>query len=182
MVSHDARLQHLITLAEGALACYDLQGASLTLLSETANAVFHVAVPSGRPQRISETASTRDAAEYALRLCPPGWHSTQTIAEELQWLLALRRDTDLVVPEPVPACDGTLVQEIRAPDTPVPWQGVLFHWVAGERRTETLTPSDLERVGMYMARLHQHAAAFVTAQHPPPVRMCWRGSMASSPQ
>ena len=170
MVSHDARLQYLTTLAERALVRYDLHGASLTLLSETANAVFHVALPSGRHQRLSETASPRDGAEYALRLRPPEEHSTQTMAEELQWLLALRRDTDLVVPEPVPACDGTLVQEIRAPDTPVPWQGVLFHWVAGERRTETLTPSDLERVGMYMARLHQHAAAFVTAQHPPPVR------------
>jgi Ser/Thr protein kinase RdoA (MazF antagonist) len=170
MVSHDARLQHLITLAEGALACYDLQGTSLTLLSETANAVFHVAMPSGRPQRMSETASTRDGAEYALRLCPPHGHGPQTIAEELQWLLALRRDTDLVVPEPVPACDGTLVREIRDPDTPVPWQGVLFHWVPGERRTETLTPPDLERVGMCMARLHQHAAAFVTAQHPPLTR------------
>ena len=170
MVSHDSRLQHLITLAEGVLACYDLHGASLTLLLETENAVFHVALPSDRPQRISETAETRDGTEYALRLRPPGWHSTQTIAEELQWLLALRRDTDLVVPEPVPAYDGTLVQEIRDPYTPLPWQGVLFHWVSGERRTETLTPSDLERVGTCMARLHQHAAAFVTAQHPPPAR------------
>jgi Ser/Thr protein kinase RdoA (MazF antagonist) len=126
------------------------------LVSETANAIFHVAVPNG--------------AEYALRLRPPGWHRTQAMAEELQWLLALRRDTDLVVPEPVPACDGTLIQAIRAPDTSVPWQGVLFHWVAGERRTETLTPPDLERVGTCMARLHQHAAAFVTAQQPPPTR------------
>src|SRR5215468_5902622 len=122
MVSHDPRIQHLLTLAEGALACYDLHGASLTLLSETANVVFHVAVPSGRPQRLSKTGRTSDGAEYALRLRPPGWHSTQTIAEELQWLLALRRDTDLIVPEPIPACDGTLVQEISDPDTPVPWQ------------------------------------------------------------
>jgi hypothetical protein len=32
------------------------------------------------------------------------------MAEELHWLLALRRDTDLIVPEPVPACDGTFIQ------------------------------------------------------------------------
>ena len=127
------------------------------------NAVFHVTVPSGRPQRLVETGMTRDGAAYALRLRPPGWHRTQPMAEELQWLLALRRDTDLVVPEPVPACDGTLIQDISAPDTSEPWQGVLFHWVAGERRTESLTPPDLERVGTCMARLHTHAAAFVTA-------------------
>src|SRR5262245_20823800 len=102
MVSYDARLQHLTTLAEDALVRYGLQGASLTLLSETANAVFRVALSSGRHQRLSETASPRDGAGYALRLRPPEEHSTQTIAEELQWLLALRRDTDLVVPEPVP--------------------------------------------------------------------------------
>src|SRR5262249_51133050 len=149
---------------ERVLACYDLQGASLTLVSETANAVFHVALPNGGPPRLVEAGRTSDGAEYALRLRPPGWHSTQSMAEELQWLLALRRDTDLVVPEPVPACDGTLIQEISAPDTPGPWQGVLFRWVPGERRTETLTPLDLERVGTCMARLHQHAAAFVTVQ------------------
>jgi Ser/Thr protein kinase RdoA (MazF antagonist) len=170
MVRPVSRLHHLLTLAERVLACYDLQGASLTLVSDTANAVFHVAVPSGRPQRLLETGRTSDGAEYALRLRPPGWHRTQPIAEELQWLLALRRDTDLVVPEPVPACDGTLIQAISDPDTPGPWHGVLFRWVPGERRTETLTPPDLERVGTCMARLHQHAAAFVTAQHPPLTR------------
>ena len=162
MVRHVSHLQHLLTLAERVLACYDL--------SDTANAVFHVAVPSGRPQRLVEPGRTSDGAEYALRLCPPGWHRTQSIAEALQWLLALRRDTDLVVPEPVPACDGTLIQAISDPDTPGPWHGVLLHWGAGECRTATLTPPDLERVGTCMARLHQHAAAFVTAQHPPLTR------------
>jgi len=170
MAHHVSHLHYVITLAERVLACYGLQGASLTLVSDTANAVFRVVVPSCRSPRLMETRRTSDGAEYALRLRPPGWHSTQPIAEELQWLLALRRDTDLVVPEPVPACDGTLIQAIRAPDTPELWHGVLFHWVAGERRTETLTPSDLERVGTCMARLHQHAAAFVTAQRPPLTR------------
>src|SRR5205823_14915196 len=87
MVRHVSRLHHLLTLAERALACYDLQGASLTLVSETANAVFHVAVPSGRPQRLLETGRTSDGAAYALRLRPPGWHRTQPIVEELHWLL-----------------------------------------------------------------------------------------------
>src|SRR4051812_41959973 len=109
MVRPVSRRQHLIGLAERVLACYDLHGASLTLLSETANVVFHVALPSGRPQRLAETGRTSDGAAYALRLRPPEWPSTQSMAEELQWLLALRRDTDLVVPEPVPACDGTLI-------------------------------------------------------------------------
>jgi hypothetical protein len=115
MVRHVSRRQHVITLAERVLACYDLHGVSLTLVSETANAVFHVALPSGRPQRLLETGRTSDGAEYALRLRPPGRHRTQSIAEALQWLLALRRDTDLVVPEPVPACDGTLIQESGVP-------------------------------------------------------------------
>src|SRR5262249_22259564 len=141
MVSHDSRLQHLITLAEGVLACYDLHGASLTLLSETANAVFHVALPSCRPQRMSERARTRDGTEYAVPLRPPGCKSTKLLPKERHGLLALRHDPALVGPEPVPACDGTLVQAIRDPDTPLPWQGVLFHWIPGERRTETLTPS-----------------------------------------
>src|SRR5262245_1533681 len=124
MVRPVSRRQHLIALAERVLACYDLRGASLTLLSETANAVFHVVVPGGRPQRLMEPGRTSDGTAYALRLRPPGWHSTQSIAEELQWLLALRRDTDLVVPEPVPAYDGTLIQEISTLDMPGPWQGV----------------------------------------------------------
>ena len=47
VVRHVSRLRHLLTLAERVLACYDLYGASLTLVSETANAIFHVAVPNG---------------------------------------------------------------------------------------------------------------------------------------
>jgi hypothetical protein len=36
MVRHVSRLQHVITLAESILACYDLHGESLTLVLETA--------------------------------------------------------------------------------------------------------------------------------------------------
>jgi hypothetical protein len=59
---------------------------------------------------------------------------------------------------------------------PTPRQGVLFHGVPGDFRTDTLTPNDLQHVGAFRAQLHCHADQFVASPPPPyaagPVLCC----------
>ena len=68
----------------------------------------------------------------------------------------------MVVPEPVRAADGTFVQEVSVAGVPQPRHCVLFHWIHGRfRNHDLLTLKELERVGSFIARLHQHAETFV---------------------
>jgi Ser/Thr protein kinase RdoA (MazF antagonist) len=142
---------------ELALSRYGLGNVKPVLLEDTTNLVFEV------PGR-------RSKEKFVLRIHAPGQHSTNAIHEELQWLLAIRRDTALVVPAPVPALDGSLIQEIPFQGEAVPRQCVLLHWVSGEFRDESLTPQDLQCVGMFMAQLHGHADQLFASHPGPPTR------------
>jgi Ser/Thr protein kinase RdoA (MazF antagonist) len=160
----------LTHVAAWALRRYGLGAAQPVLLDDTTNLVFRI-LPPGQPRHAGgDAAATADQAGFVLRLHAPGQHSTPAIHEELQWLLALRRETALIVPVPVPAHDGSLIQEISLPGEPTPRQCVLFHWVPGDCRSDTLTPRDMHGVGAFMAQLHDHAARFVAAHSPPPTR------------
>jgi Ser/Thr protein kinase RdoA (MazF antagonist) len=164
---HSPSLAHV---AKWALRRYGLGEAQPVLLDDTTNMVFRI-LPRGQQHHAGGgMAETAHNAGFVLRLHAPGQHSTPAIHEELQWLLAIRRQTALIVPAPVPAHDGSLMQEILLPGEPTPRQGVLFHWVPGDFRNDTLTPNDLHGVGAFMAQLHCHADQFVTAHTPPPTR------------
>jgi Ser/Thr protein kinase RdoA (MazF antagonist) len=86
------------------------------------------------------------------------------IESELAWLVALRRDTGLSVPEPVPTRAGTLLTTTGVPEVPEPRLCVLFKQVEGRFFDAGLRPMHLSSVGGMMAQLHNHAEAFV----PPP--------------
>ena len=81
------------------------------------------------------------------------------LTTELRWLSALRRDTDIRAPVPLPARDGSLVQGIEDPVTGRERLCVLLSWVAGEE-PETLTDGHLRSIGVVVARLHDHALEF----------------------
>ncbi|HEX3127501.1 MAG TPA: phosphotransferase [Thermoanaerobaculia bacterium] len=151
----------LTQVASCALSHYDLADAQPALLDNTSNVVFRVLPPE------EETGANTG---FVLRVHASGARTTQAILEELQWLSAIRRETDLIVPAPVPARDGSLIQEIPAPGESVPRQCVLFQWIPGKFRNENLTPDDLRRVGAFMARLHCHSERFVASQASPPTR------------
>ena len=164
------RSTSLTHVAAWALSRYGLSEAQPVLLDDSTNIVFRI-LPLG-PQRHTggDEATTADHAGFVLRIHALGQHSTRAIHEELQWLLAIRRETALIVPAPVPARDGSLIQEIPAPGEPTPRQCVLFHWVPGDFRNDTLTPNDMQCVGAFMAQLHCHADQFIASQTPPPTR------------
>ena len=109
----------------------DLGGARLVLLRHEQNATFRV----DRGER------------YVLRINRPGLQSEATVESEMAWLAALRRDTDLVVPEPVATRDGSLVVTVADPGVPGARCCALLRWIDGRFVNRRLTPAHLARMG-----------------------------------
>lgn len=130
-------------LAEAALAPYAMANARLIPIKPIENATFRIEAP--------------DGGRYCLRIHRAGVRAA-TVRSELLWLAALRRDTDLIVPEPVAADDGALVTLTAADGSPAPRCCMLFRWIEGSVvPPEELRPPQLFRVGALAAGLHRHA-------------------------
>jgi len=97
-----------------------------------------------------------------LRVSIPGaaGHTLPQIRSEMAWLAALARDTDLGVPHPVPARDGSLVTTAEAPGVPEPRHCAVFSWVPGPNLADRLSVENVAKLGELAARLHVHAEAF----------------------
>ena len=145
-LTYDEQLARLMQGARDVLADYGLDDAHVTALMYVNNAVFSV-----------DTGDTR----YALRIHRRGLKRPAWIRSELRWLEALRRDAALCVPQPVPTGSGKLLGQTRVDGLEKPLHCALFRWMEGEfRKPDALTPADLQRMGTFIARLHDHAARF----------------------
>ena len=144
-LSRRGQLSRLRRLGRTALASYGLEDARLTLLRFENNTTFRVDASRGR---------------YLLRINRPQVHGPDTISSELAWLSALRRDTDLGVPEPVAALDGSLVVIVNDAGVPGAHSCVLLRWLDGRFIDQRLAPVHLRRVGALAGRLQKHAATW----------------------
>jgi Ser/Thr protein kinase RdoA (MazF antagonist) len=149
-LSRRSQIRRLRQLADAALAAYDLGTVRLTLLAHLFNTTFRVDTDAGQ--------------SYVLRIHRAGTPTVESVSAELAWLKALRRDTDLEVPDPVPTRADTLLTVATTAGVPTPHICVLFRWLNGRQIDAGLTPTHLERAGALMARLQDHAAQF----GPPP--------------
>ncbi|HEX8228174.1 MAG TPA: phosphotransferase [Chloroflexia bacterium] len=149
-LSRPAQIARLRQLVHRALAAYDLGTVRLTLLAHLFNTTFRV--------------DTEVGQRYVLRIHRSGTPTVESVSAELAWLQALRRDTNLEVPAPVPTRTGTFLTTAAAKGVPSPHICVLFHWLDGRQVDTGLKPTHLERSGALIARLQDHAAQF----RPPP--------------
>jgi Ser/Thr protein kinase RdoA (MazF antagonist) len=144
-LSRGRQLGRLRHLGRAALTRYGVSEARLTLLRHEHNTTFRV-----------DSA----AAAYLLRINRPGVYTPAVVESELTWLVALERDTDLGVPEPVAARDGSLLVVARADGVPEPRSCVLLRWLDGRFVDRRLAPAHLRRIGVLAARLQEHAASW----------------------
>ena len=87
-------------LAEQALSLYDLpRNSSVHLISRSENETYKIEAPSGR--------------RWALRLQRPGYQSIHSLASEIAWLVALRKDGVVATPVPIAGLNGEWVQTRR---------------------------------------------------------------------
>ncbi|MBA2533455.1 MAG: phosphotransferase [Rubrobacter sp.] len=110
-----------------------------------------------------------------------GLLSSDTLRAQLLWLSALGGETDLLVPEPVPTTDGSLIDYVSSSNLPGPRAlprraeksernahgpekpgryFVLLRWVPGEHKADDLDPAGLFMIGSHVAKLHNHAQQY----------------------
>lgn len=151
-LGHRGQVSRLRCLVAKALAAYDVRPVRMAPLPRGDNVAFRL--------------ETVDGQRYVLRIHRVGgnpWHPQRNAAHvesELTWLAALRRETDLVVPEPVPNRLGELLTIAEVEGVPEPRICVLLRWVEGRFLSAGLTPRHMDRVGGFIAHLHMHALAF----------------------
>jgi hypothetical protein len=126
------RRKQMQKLVIDVLPRYGLNVDNIRYISESVNTVFQVEA---------------EGLKYKLRIHPPNQRSSAEIQAELLWLLALRTDIGLGVPEPVPAKDGTFVQEVPFSKTPHLRQIVLFKWLDGTFLSNHISPCVRARIG-----------------------------------
>lgn len=136
-----------IEVAELALAEYGLaSNAALQLLNLSENATYAV-----------EDATT--GTRSILRVHRQNYHLPNQIESELDWLDALRGNSDITVPTVLPTADGRRVVTVRinGADRHV----VHFAMVPGaEPDEETVTVDDFHTLGQITAALHEHSHAW----------------------
>ncbi len=169
-LSYDEQTELCQKTAPRVLRLYNLHNAQLTLLTGgLGSIVFRIE---------AEMPECSSVNRFALRIHRDGsWfvrHSVAAIESELRWLMALRQDTDLIVPEPIFARDGSLVQRIVVDGLEKEIRCVLLGWVEGEFIDEKLTPKHLRKVGVFAARLHEHALKFTISEKIHRPRMDWQ--------
>jgi Ser/Thr protein kinase RdoA (MazF antagonist) len=149
-LTYRGQLRRLRGLAAKALTAYNIDSQNLTTLQHEGNTTFRVDLAGGE--------------RYVLRIHYPALRTVEAVRSEMMWLAALRKETEFVVPEPIPTPDGDLLTVIRTAEVPEPRICVLFRWIPGRFLDTRLTTSHLARVGAFVAGLQIHGAQF----NPPP--------------
>jgi len=87
------------------------------------------------------------------------WVDRKDVEAETAWLKAIATDTDLLVPYPIAATDGTFLQEISLNSDSDLGIAVLQAWLPGEKLAENISPNRIWEVGRVLACLHNHSAS-----------------------
>ena len=100
------RVRRYRKLAQAALAEYGISDSRLLFIRDAGNVTFRV---EPLDQAIFKGENKRYYQNHCVfRIHEPGYQTTEAITSELEWLCALRRDTNLAVPEPVRTLGGAL--------------------------------------------------------------------------
>lgn len=150
------RVRRMRRLAQAAMAAYGIADARLDLLRQAGNTLYRVHTPDLPAAKTAEDLF--EEGQYLLRVHQPGYQETDALELELAWLIAMRRDADLPVPEPIPALDGRLLIPVSAPGIPQVRNCSLLRWVKGRSLGNRFQPRHLQAQGRLLARLHSFAA------------------------
>ena len=156
-------------VAERALADYGLSSEStLRLLNLSENATYAV-----------DDAATGERS--ILRVHRQNYHLPHQIGSELDWLGALRLDSDITVPTVLPAGDGRRVVTVNVDGTDR--HVVHFAMVSGAEPDEpTVTVDDFHTLGQITAALHEHSHAWTRPAGFSRFSWDWQHSLGTDPR
>ncbi|MEM8769100.1 MAG: phosphotransferase [Pseudomonadota bacterium] len=137
--------------ARAALNAWDLDVASLEIVSHSENVVFAVTAQNGE--------------RFVFRLHRPGYHSLKELTSEQQWTAALRKE-GIDVPVPRATRSGSLYGEASVAG--VPCYAGMLEWVEGETMNSLMTTGQdragflqrFESLGGLLATLHNQASSW----------------------
>ena len=146
------QVRRLRVLAKNALRVYNLDNAEYHRLQHGENTTFRVDAPDYYPEKFTQ-GNLYHPGRFLLRVHRAGYQNETSIASELMWLAALRRER-LPVPEPIPNQSGKLYTIASAPGVPGPRVCSLLRWINGRFYESNPQPRHIAAVGRLMARLH----------------------------
>ena len=123
---------------------HNLSGANLELINHTENATFLASLPNGEKK--------------ILRVHRLGYNTIEAINSELAWSLALREETELITPKPIPGKNGEWVQSAQLSSDATDRQYlVLFEFEEGRepQPSEDLSTAFV-KLGRMAAITHNH--------------------------
>lgn len=157
----DAQRQILTATAQCLLARYELTDARIRLHSDLNGAIFRV-----QDASLVRLGGNKAANGAVLRMYPPDIQDVAVVEAEVQWLQALNRETTLLVPEPMPARDGSIIQQIYSASLQQWFYCTLVSWLPGRFFDRGLTPRMFRQVGTVVGDLHRHAAQWARIAAP----------------
>ncbi|BBM88242.1 phosphotransferase enzyme family protein [Candidatus Uabimicrobium amorphum] len=93
--------------------------------------------------------------KYLLRVHRYGYHTTQAIQEELQWLISIGKSTDIQVPQPIKSKSGTHFVIVKHPAMSHPRHCAVFHWVEGRFLWKHTNENYMHKLGALIAQLQK---------------------------
>ena len=142
-LTYRGQVGRLRSLARDALPRFGLpRSAPLKLCNHGENTVFQTADRRGK--------------RYALRVHRTHYQTPRTITSEMQWLAALRRDTDIVVPKPRAGRDGEFIQRVSHEGVLGARCIVILEWVHGRFHGRNRGARYCRKVGELAGALHAH--------------------------
>ena len=153
-LSHEEQRDRLLELAKIALEDYPLETVEIVPLQYQLNASFQV---DAKP---TDTDS-QETQRFFLRISAPDYQSQDNIRSEMIYLKYIRDNSDLKVPNPVATLTSELMTTAESLEVPERRNIIMLRWQEGGAIPEDeLGPFELEKVGTFMAKLHNLAEAF----------------------
>lgn len=167
------RIRRMRILAKSALLAYGCQDANVQFIRQAGNTLFRVQTSSLPITK--EGSDFFENNQYLLRIHQPGFQEVEAIQLELQWLLSMRRDANLPVPEPIPTLDGSLLHLQEIPGIPFARHCSLLRWIKGRSVKNTFRPHHFRAHGRLMAQLHNFASEWQITTDSRKRKFDWEG-------
>jgi Ser/Thr protein kinase RdoA (MazF antagonist) len=142
------------------MIAFDVRKPRIELVAHGENTTFRVIAIGAEFDDASSDAQVD--GQYLLRVHRPSRHgrdvdSVAAIRSELNWLVALRADTPLAVPEPVRTVGGELTTTETTDGVAGPRVCSLLRWMKGRNHNRSPRAVHLYRLGGVLAQLHNRS-------------------------